>query len=183
MTDIFFQTSDQSRMQACVKGITQEGKCVVVHCPELALLDYYGHLLLEHVREALPESNIESYNPTDTDILLEKFNQMVSDISVQEALKPSNLSDVRKVWVLKNAHIMAAHEIELLGQLLQQFPGAKVRVILWMVGQAPSDSLLSALGKKMMCWNIALPNSGQSRIFWKGSNIRLFSYLENNLRY
>lgn len=166
MTDLFFDPSDQTRMQACSTGVLREGMCVAMHCPQLALMEYYGQIFLRQLREELPTGSIESYNPTDADILIEKFNQMVSDMSVQEALKPGNLSDVRKVWVLKNAHNMAPHEIELLGQMLQQFPGAKVRVILWMVGKTPSDGLFSALGKKMMRWNIALPNAAQTQTFW-----------------
>ena len=166
MSDLFFQPSDQARMQACVTGAAREGMCVVVHCPQTALLNYYGHIFLKHLREAVPNGTLESYSLSDADVLIENFNQMVSEMSVQEALKPGNLSDVRKVWVIKNAHSMEPHEIELLGQLLQQFPGSKVRVVLWMAGHEPSASILSALGRKMMRWNIALPTSAQTQTFW-----------------
>jgi hypothetical protein len=87
-------------------------------------------------------------------------------MSVQEALKPGNLSEVNKVWVIKSAHNMDPHELELLGQLLQQFPGSKVRFILWMAVTEPSASLLNALGAKMMRWHIALPNSAETQSFW-----------------
>jgi hypothetical protein len=153
-------------MQACVNGVAREGMCVVVHCPQTALLNYYGQIFLNHLHEAMPSGTIESYSPNDSDVLIENFNQMVSEMSVQEALKAGSLSDVRKVWVLKNAHSMAHHEIELLGQLLQQFPGSKVRVILWMSGNEPNANILSALGKKVMRWNIALPDSAQTQTFW-----------------
>ena len=166
MTDLFFQPLDQARMQACVNGVAREGMCVVVYCPQTALLNYYGHIFLNHLHEAMPSGTIESYSPSDSDVLIENFNQMVSEMSVQEALKPGNLSEVNKVWVIKSAHHMDPHELELLGQLLQQFPGSKVRFILWMAETAPSASLLSALGKKMMRWNIALPNSTQTQTFW-----------------
>ena len=166
MSDLFFQSLDQARIQACVNGIAREGMCVVVHCPQAALLNYYGHIFLNHLHEAMPSGTIESYSPSDSDVLIENFNQMVSEMSVQEALKPSNLSEVSKVWVIKNAHDMASHELELLGQLLQQFPGSKVRFILWMAVTEPSASLLNALGAKMMRWNIALPNSAETQSFW-----------------
>ncbi len=166
MPDLFFQPLDEARMQACVNGVAREGMCVVVHCPQTALLNHYGHIFLNHLREALPNGTLESYSPSDADVLIENFNQMVSAMSVQEALKAGNLSDVNKVWVIKSAHSMDPHEIELLGQLLQQFPGSKVRVVLWMAGSEPSANLLNALGKKMMRWNIALPNSAQTQTFW-----------------
>ncbi len=166
MSDLFFQSLDQARMQACVNGIAREGMCVVVHCPQGALLNYYGHIFLNHLHEAMPSGAIESYNPSDSDVLIENFNQMVSEMSVQEALKPGNLSEVRKVWVIKNAQNMEPHELELLGQLLQQFPGSKVRFILWMAVTEPSASLLNALGAKMMRWQIALPNSAETQSFW-----------------
>ena len=166
MTDLFFQPLDQARMQACVNGVAREGMCVVVHCPQTALLNYYGHIFLTHLHEAMPSGTIESYSPSDSDVLIENFNQMVSEMSVQEALKPGNLVEVSKVWVIKNAQNMEAHELELLGQLLQQFPGSKIRFILWMAGNEPSASLLNVLGKKMMRWNIALPDSTQTQTFW-----------------
>jgi len=166
MTNLFFQPLDQARMQACVNGIAREGMCVVVHCPQTALLNYYGQIFLNHLNEAMPSGTIESYSPSDSDVLIENFNQMVSEMSVQEALKPSTLSEVSKVWVIKNAQSMEPHELELLGKLLQQFPGSKVRFILWMAGNEPSASLLNVLGKKMMRWNIALPDSTQTQTFW-----------------
>ena len=166
MTDLFFQPLDQARMQACVNGIAREGMCVVVNCPQSLLLNYYGHIFLNHLHEVMPSGTIESYSPSDSDVLIENFNQMVSEMSVQEALKPGNLVEVSKVWVIKNAQNMEAHELELLGQLLQQFPGSKIRFILWMAGNEPSASLLNVLGKKMMRWNIALPDSTQTQTFW-----------------
>ncbi len=166
MTDLFFQPLDQARMQACVNGVAREGICVVLHCPQTALLNYYGQIFLNHLHEAMPSGTIESYSPNDSDVLIENFNQMVSEMSVQEALKPGNLSEVSKVWVIKNAQNMEAHELELLGQLLQQFPGSKIRFILWMAGNEPSAGLLNVLGKKMMRWNIALPDSTQTQTFW-----------------
>jgi len=166
MTDLFFQPLDQARMQACVKGVAREGMCVVVHCPQTALLNHYGHIFLNHLHEAMPSGTIESYSPSDSDVLIDNFNQMVSEMSVEEALKPGNLGDVTKVWVIKNAQSMEPHELELLGQLLQQFPGSKVRFILWMAGAEPSSSLINALGKKTMRWNIALPDSAQTQTFW-----------------
>ena len=166
MTDLFFQPLDQARMQACVNGVAREGMCVVVYCPQAALLNYYGHIFLNHLHEAMPSGTLESYSPSDSDVLIENFNQMVSEMSVQEALKPGNLSEVNKVWVIKSAHHMDPHELELLGQLLQQFPGSKVRFILWMAETEPSASLLNALGAKMMRWNISLPNSAETQNFW-----------------
>ena len=149
-----------------MNGVAREGMCVVVNCPQTALLNYYGHIFLKHLREAVPNGTLESYSLSDADVLIENFNQMVSEMSVQEALKPGNLSEVSKVWVIKNAQNMEAHELELLGQLLQQFPGSKIRFILWMAGNEPSASLLNALGKKMMRWNIAFPNAAQTQTFW-----------------
>ena len=196
MSDLFFQSLDQARMQACVKGIAREGMCVVVHCPQAALLNYYGHIFLNHLHEVMPSGTVESYSPSDSDVLIDNFNQLVSEMSVQEALKPGNLSEVSKVWVIKNAQDMASHELELLGQLLQQFPGSKVRFILWMAVTEPSASLLNALGAKMMRWHIALPTSAETQSFWSEARaagkeedvrpmleeLKLLDYVPANLR-
>ncbi len=196
MSDLFFRSLDQARMQACLKGIAREGMCVVVHCPQAALLNYYGHIFLNHLHEVMPSGTVESYSPSDSDVLIDNFNQLVSEMSVQEALKPGNLSEVSKVWVIKNAQDMASHELELLGQLLQQFPGSKVRFILWMAVTEPSASLLNALGAKMMRWHIALPTSAETQSFWSEARaagteeevrpmleeLKLLDYVPANLR-
>lgn len=166
MSDIFFQPLDETRMKACVQGVAHGGMSVVIHCPQLALLNYYGDIFLRRLKEELQSGEIENYNPSDADVLIENFNQMVSEISVQQALQTDDLSAVKKVWVVRNAHIMEPHEVTLLGQLIQQFPGAKVRVILWVAGQAPDTGVLSAFGNKLKRWDIPLPNVAQTKTFW-----------------
>jgi len=165
MSDVFFQPLDEARMKACVQAVAHEGFSVVVQCPQLTLLSYYGDVFLKHLREDLESGTIETYNPSDADALIENFNQIVSEMSMQEALQPGDLSAVKKVWVVKNAHVMQPHEVTLLAQLTQQFPGAKVRVILWMASSELNAGMLSAFGKKLMHWNIPLPTIVQTKTF------------------
>ncbi len=166
MSGIFFQPLDELRMHACVKGLSQEGMSLLVHCPQGALLGYYAEILMNSLREAMPRGTLESYFPTDADFLITSFNQMLAQMSVEDAMKPGDLGVVKKVWVVKDAHALELHELQLLGQLVEQFPGSHIRVILLIAGAQPDAAVVQAMGRRTMRWNIALPNAAQTKSFW-----------------
>ena len=70
MSGIFFQPLDELRMHACVKGLSQEGMSLLVHCPQGALLGYYAEILMNSLREAMPRGTLESVNGFESETSL-----------------------------------------------------------------------------------------------------------------
>ena len=166
MTEYFFQPLDRLRMDSCVNGLSREGMSIIVHCQHNALLSHYSDSLIERIRTLMPQSTIEAYFPTDAQALIDSFNKVLASLSLNQAMKPEDIGKVDRIWVVYDAQALPANELQLLGQLIQQFPGANIRTILMLTGAEPAENLLSAMGRRVMRWNIATPTPEQAQALW-----------------
>jgi len=114
----------------------------------------------------MPQSTLEAYFPTDAQALIDSFNKVLAGLSLNQAMKPVDIGKVDRVWVVYDAQALPANELQLLGQLIQQFPGANIRAILMLSGPEPTANLISAMGRRIMRWNIALPTPEQAQALW-----------------
>ena len=166
MTEYFFHPLDRLRMDSCVNGLSREGMSLIVHCPDSALLSHYSDSLIERIRTLMPQSTLEAYFPTDAQALIDSFNKVLTGLSLNQAMKPEDIGKVERIWVVYDAQALPANELHLLGQLIQQFPGANIRTILMLNGPDPTENLISAMGRRIMQWNIALPSPEQAQALW-----------------
>lgn len=166
MTEYFFQPLDRLRMDSCVNGLSREGMSIIVHCQNHALLSHYSDHLIERIRTLMPQSTIEAYFPTDAQALIDSFNKVLNGLSLNQAMKPEDIGKVDRIWVVYDAQALPVNELQLLGQLIQQFPGANIRTILMLTGAEPAENLLSAMGRRVMRWNISLPTPEQAQALW-----------------
>jgi len=63
--------------------------------------------------------------------------------------------------VLHNAAALPEHELQLLASLVQNFPGANIRVILLLDTSRKQHQALDSFGKNILRWDIALPTAEQ----------------------
>ena len=166
MNEYFFQPLDRLRMDSCVNGLSREGMSLIVHCANAGLLSHYSDCLVERIRTLMPQSTLEAYFPTDAQALIDSFNKVLTGLSLNQAMKPADIGKVDRIWVVYDAQALPANELQLLGQLIQQFPGANIRTILMLTGPDPTENLISAMGRRIMRWNIALPNPEQAQALW-----------------
>ena len=140
--EFFFRTADRLQMDSCLTALSKEGKSVVIHSQSNELLDYYGASFLRRLKNELTSSQIEVFMPADTEAMLQRFNQLLSDMSLTVATKARSGMVPDKVWVVHDASALSGHEVELLGRLIQQFPGSGVSAVLMFASEtAPSESL------------------------------------------
>ncbi len=166
MTEYFFQPLDRLRMDSCVNGLSREGMSLIVHCPNSFLLSHYSDYLIARIRTLMPQSTVEAYFPTDAQALIDSFNKVLAGLSLDQAMKPHDIGKVDRIWVVYDAQALPANELQLLGQLIQQFPGANIRAILMLAGAEPTENLISAMGRRILRWNITLPNAEQAQAMW-----------------
>ena len=153
-------------MDSCVNGLSREGMSLIVHCPNSALLEHYSESLITRIRTLMPQSTLEAYFPTDAQALIDSFNKVLTGLSLNQAMKPEDIGKVDRIWVVYDAQALPANELHLLGQLIQQFPGANIRTVLMLTGPEPTENLISAMGRRIMKWSIALPNPEQAQALW-----------------
>lgn len=159
--EIFFRTADRLQMDSCLTALGKEGKSVVIYSRSNELLDHYGAAFLRRLKNELTDSLIEVFMPADTEAMLQRFNQLLSDLSLNVATKARTGQAPEKVWVVHDASALGAHELELLARLIQQFPGSGVSAVLMFASEtSPSDSL-TRQNKQFVSWALEMPTAEQ----------------------
>ncbi len=162
--DFFFRTADRMRVEGCANAIAHEGLSLVLYSAHEPLLDHYLALLLERLRRQTPEPRIEVYFPTNTESLIARFNDVLTQQSVQEATRQPQETNSPQIWIVHDTQQLPDQEIQLMARLIQNFPGANIRAILLMTGNNPQKASLSALGRKVLRWDIELPSPEQAQL-------------------
>ena len=157
----FFRTADRMRVDGCVNALAQEGLSLALSSVSEALLDHYVQILLQRLRSHAPQLTVEVYFPANTESLIARFNEVLASQSVRDATRQKNEASPPQVWLVHDAQQLPDQELQLLARLIQNFPGANIRAILLMVGQAPSQESLSPFGRKLLRWDIESPSEEQ----------------------
>lgn len=160
-SEFFFRPADRLQLESCITALAKEGKNVVMYSRSNELLDYYGSSFLRRLKKELPTSSIEVFMPPDTEAMLNRFNQLLSNLSLDVATKPRAGKAPEKLWVVHDASVLGAHELELFARLVMQFPGCGVSAVLMFPSEtAPSESLTSQ-NKQFVSWGLEMPTDEQ----------------------
>lgn len=156
--DFVFRTADRMRIDGCANAIAHEGLSLSLQCEHEALLDHYLSLLLKRLRQEAPEHSIEVYFPTNTESLLNRFNEVLAVQTLDQAARAPSSSSRAQIWIVHDAQSLPDTEIQLLARLIQNFPGANIRAILLMTGSGATSNSLAAFGRKILRWEIEAPS-------------------------
>lgn len=160
-SEFFFRPTDRLQLESCITALAKGGKNVVMYSRSNELLDYYGSRFLRRLKKELPNSSIEVFMPPDTEAMLNRFNQLLSNLSLDVATKPRTDQAPEKLWVVHDASVLGAHELELFARLVMQFPGCGVSAVLMFPSEtAPSESL-TRQNKQFVSWGLEMPTDEQ----------------------
>jgi hypothetical protein len=159
--EFFFRTADRLQMDSCITALAKEGKSVVIYSRSNELLDYYGASFLRRLKSELISSKVEVFMPTDTEAMLQRFNQLLSDLSLDIATKSRTGQAPEKIWVVHDASALGAHELELLARLIQQFPGSGVSAVLMFAAETAPSDVLTRQSKQFVSWALEMPTAEQ----------------------
>jgi hypothetical protein len=126
-----------------------------------ALLDHYGKLLVSRLRDTAPQITLEVYFPASAEALLARFNDVLVSTSVDSARDATARVANPKIWIVHDASALPDHEIQLLARLVQNFPGANIRVVMLLTTASKKQQLLSAFGRRILNWEIEPPTQEQ----------------------
>ena len=163
LSDFVFRAADRMRIDGCANAVANEGLSLALYCPFEALLDHYTGLLLNRLRQQAPEHRIEVYFPANTDALLNRFNEVLSGQSVNQATQTPLTTGQAQIWLVHDAQKLPEAEIQLLARLIQNFPGANIRAILLMSGTEAAKYPLPTFGRKILRWDIEAPTEEQAQ--------------------
>ena len=159
---LFFRAADRLRLEGYVAALTQDSMSLSLLSTDEAILDHYSKLLVERLRQVAPEFMLEVYFPASSEALLARFNEALSNCSIQEAMDGKGVLAAPRVWIVHDASALPDHEIQLLARLVQNFPGANIRVVLLMTVASNKQKLLNSFGRRILCWDIEPPTAEQA---------------------
>lgn len=161
--EYLFRGADRMRIEGCVNAITREQLSLALFAEHEALLDHYAELLVQRLRRLGQDLQVEVYFPTNTDALLARFNEALAHQSVESAVQAGTPGTPTRIWLVHDAQLLPAHELQLMARLMQNFPGANIRAILLVSGSGFDRELLSAFGRKILRWDIETPSLDQAQ--------------------
>ena len=162
MAPLYFRNADRLRLEGCVAGLLRDGRSLALSSNREAALDHYSRLLFARLRESSPSTQLEVYFPADTAAMLARFNEVLASQSVQQAMKVSGAEPVARIMIVHDAGALADHEVQLLARLVQNFPGANIRIVLLLGTSARSRKIFESFDRRMLRWDIEAPTPEQA---------------------
>jgi hypothetical protein len=154
----FFQLLDRIRFQAAMSALAREGKNLALISQIQALSEHYKEALLERLQQDVPHLEIKTFFPADADGIVQRFNQVVEKMPITQALDRNSNERHLELWVVHDAAALPSHELRLLLQLLEKFPGSQVRALLVYGGVGALPDNLDEFDKSLMRWIVERPS-------------------------
>ena len=169
---IFLRTADRKRFDYVLRGVREDSLSLALSSDNDGLLDHYGRLLINKLRKS-DGLQIEVFLPQNTEALLERFNQILADLSIDEARNAETSQAPRRVLLAHDAKAISERDLQLLSRLVQDFPGAHVSLVLLVdkPGILLHEKTLDKFGQRMLRWPLEAPTreEGEALIALAGS--------------
>ena len=153
MTDIYQSPGDRLRFEILLKSLTEGSINLAVLSDHDMVLDYYGSLFEERLR-AKGESHIEWCSSTNSEKLVQKFNEILSEITLDQALEKDKKHAPRRFLLFRDSILMQDFELQLLARLVNGFPAGNISVILLINSAGNYQSKVEAFGKNLLKWEV-----------------------------
>jgi glucan-binding YG repeat protein len=153
MTDIYQSPGDRLRFEILLKSLTEGSINLAVLSDHDMVLDYYGSLFEERLR-AKGESHIEWCSSTNSEKLVQKFNEILSEISLDQALEKDKKHAPRRFLLFRDSVLMQDFELQLLARLVNGFPAGNISIILLINSAGNYQRKVEAFGKNLLKWEV-----------------------------
>ena len=155
--DLFYRKEDKKPFLGAVQAVEQQEKSLIVVGDE-GVLDHYCRMLISRIKDN-EQFHLEVFLSTSKDGLLKRFNQMLANLSIDEARKPAGADTAVHLLVVNDASAVKNEEWTLLIRLIRDFPGANVRVALFVDKSSLSEfeNRFEKLGRRVHRWTVHAP--------------------------
>ena len=159
---IFLRAADRARFDYLMRAIRDESASMALSSDNDGVLDHYGRLVLAKLRKT-EGLQIEVFLPQNTEQLLERYNQILADLSIEDARKASGSPAPRRVLLAHDAKALSTRDLQLLARLVQDFPGANVSLVLLVdkSGIKLHERTLDSFGQRLLRWPVEAPTRSE----------------------
>ena len=172
INDLYFRPFDKARLDRLTEAIVQEKLSAALVSESEGLLDHYGRILVQRLRER-NGINVEVYYPNSTEALITRFNKILENISVDAATKTLDSNAPQRVLVAFDSHATGLREVQLMARLVRDFPGANTRIILLLDKRSSTqvEKKIEAFGNKIVRWDISTPTQREASVLLSESEL------------
>lgn len=165
---IFLRTADRRRFDYVMRAVQQQSLSLSVSSSHDGVLDHYGRLVINKLRK-MSDLQIEVFLPQNTEALLDRFNQILSGLSLEDARNGDNSPAPRRVLIAHDAKAISTRDLQLLSRLVQDFPGANVSLVLLLdrTGIAQHEKSLDNFGQRLLRWPLEQPTRDEGEALLK----------------
>lgn len=149
--------ADAQRMALLIQSMLQDRRPLVLSSPHRATLEHYSRLMVRDLRQN-PAIRILDHEPQGTDSLLERLNSLLDSLQVDQVVNRRALpSGPVQVFMLHDSASLSQEELALLARLINDLPGANLRMVLIAGRLSEIPARMKALGTQTVYWNIQTP--------------------------
>jgi len=157
MNDFYQSPADKMRFEILLKSLREGNLNLSILGDDEAALSYYGKRIFQDLREQ-GEENVELWTSADSEKLVERFNEILSQLSLNEAQDKSTPPAPKRYMIFPDTNSIEDFEIQLLARLVNGFPASNINVILLVNRNDIYQKKLSAFGKNLLQWILESEN-------------------------
>lgn len=139
-------------LEGLFHALAHEGRSVLMVSDDEALLDACGQSVVRKLRQS-PGMEVSAMFDMDREVLLQRFNRLIENLSVDQALQSGGAAPTQQVWL---QHIHNSQELEqakLLIRLSTDFRAAGVKLLLMANNLCADDLIHHGQAKKLLVWH------------------------------
>ena len=146
------ETGKLPPLEGLFHALAHEGRSVMMVSDDDTLLDACGQSVVRKLRQN-PGVEVSAMFDMDREVLLQRFNRLIENLSVDQALQSVGAPPTQQVWL---QHIHNSQELEqakLLIRLSSDFPAAGVKLLLMANNLCADDLIHHGQAKKLLVWH------------------------------
>lgn len=136
----------------CGRALMAQSRLLLICGPNLDSLQEHTGELLSWLKDHHPGVHLEPLLSLDGEQVIQRFNEMLADLSVEAAVRPDAIFGPERIWVLQDQGQLHEQEVRLLAKLQQQFPAARLSSIVLTTQPDRFAALLNSDERGLMSW-------------------------------
>ncbi len=151
MSDFYQSPADKLRFEILLKSLREGRLNLAILGDDEIALTYYGRRIFQHLKEQ-GEPHVELWTSADSEKLVDRFNDILSELTVDEAVDKGNKTAPKRFMIFPDTQAIQEFELQLLARLVNGFPASNINLILLVNNQTSYEKKLATFGKNLLQW-------------------------------
>lgn len=151
MSDFYQSPSDKIRLEMMLTSLAEGGLNLAILGDDEVALSAYARRIYEHLK-TLADAQVDLCLSADADKLVARFNQILSELTLDEALDKTQKAPVKRFLIFPDTQAVQDFELQLLARLINGLPASNIHVVLLLNRREPYEKKLQAFGKHLVQW-------------------------------